>query len=307
MRVVSLIASATEIVTALGCESNLVGRSHECDYPESIKKLPIVTETKFAADGTSYQIDQRIKAILQEGLSVYRVKASLLKELQPEVILTQTQCEVCAVSLKDVEMATCSWLESHPKIVSLHPNSLEDLWKDICKVAQALNIPQKGESLILQLQNRIQFLHQDCLNQLKSRKRKPRVACIEWLAPLMAAGNWVPELVELAGGENLLGEAGKHSPWMDWDQLVRLNPDIIVIMPCGFDIARIQSELFNLTGHPLWKTLSAVQSSQVYLVDGNQFFNRPGPRLVESLEILGEIFYRDPSREKWKGTGWCLA
>jgi len=305
MRVVSMIASSTEIACALGCEELLVGRSHECDYPESVKNLPVTTEIKFVADGTSYQIDERVKAMLQEGLSVYRVKGDLLKELRPDVILTQTQCEVCAVSLKDVEDATCQWLGgSRPQIVSLHPNALEDLWKDISSVALALKVEERGQHLIVSLQKRINELKEQAIQLRLKAGQTPRVACIEWLNPLMAAGNWVPQLVELAGGENLLGEAGKHSPMMSWEKLESLDPDVLVIMPCGFDIARTQTEMFNLTEKSTWKSLKAVREGRVYLVDGNQYFNRPGPRLVESLEILLEIFFPDPSREKFIGGGW---
>ncbi len=291
MRVVSMIASSTEIVCALGCEAQLVGISHECDFPLSIKTLPITTEIKFIADGTSYQIDERVKAILQEGLSVYRVKGDLLKALRPDLILTQIQCAVCAVSLDDVKAATCEWLDLSPKIVSLETNSMNDLWRDIWFVAQALEVENRGKELIDRLKGRLSNLNREALQLTKKLKEPLRVACIEWVNPLMAAGNWVPELVSLAGALNLFGEAGKHSPWMVWQDLVRQNPDVIIVMPCGFDITRTQAEMSNLTGHPEWSSLKAVKEGRVYIADGNQYFNRPGPRLVESLEILMEIFY----------------
>lgn len=304
MKVVSMIASSTEIICALGCENLLVGISHECDFPDSIRHLPITTEVKFIADGKSYDIDQKVKAILQEGLSVYRVKGDLLKELKPDVIVTQIQCEVCAVSRKDVEAATCGWLEFHPEIVSLEPNCLEDLWIDISKVATALQVPEKGNELIARLKKKTHDLKLHAEAHLKKEQKKSRIACIEWLNPLMAAGNWVPELVELAGGENLFGAPGKHSPWMTWEDLQKADADIIVIMPCGFDIARSKTEMFNLTEHPLWKTLKAVQNNKIFIVDGNAFFNRPGPRLIDSLEILIEIFYSAGSAELNEGVGW---
>lgn len=297
-RVVSMIASSTEIVCALGCEHLLVGRSHECDFPESIKKLPVTTEIKFIADGTSYQIDERVKAILQEGLSVYRVKGDFLKTLHPDVILTQTQCEVCAVSLKDVELATQEWMGFQPAIVSLHPNSLADLWKDIASVAKALQIEVCGQELVSKLQKRVQQLQDQALSLVRKNEYKPRVACIEWINPLMAAGNWVPELVELAGGINLLGEAGKHSPYMTWDQLERLDPDIILVMPCGFDIPRTLQELRHPSNSLRWSSLKATQNRNLFIVDGNQYFNRPGPRLVDSLEILIEIFHLQPHNDR---------
>jgi iron complex transport system substrate-binding protein len=298
-----MIASATEIICALGCEENLVGCSHECDYPPSVRKLPITTETKFQADGTSYQIDERIKAILQEGLSVYRVKADLLKKLNPDLIVTQTQCEVCAVSAKDVESATCQWLGIKPEIVSLHPNSMSDLWIDIQRVAAALHVEDKGETLIAQLKDRIEKVR-DQAQKLIQKVEPPRIACIEWIDPLMAAGNWVPELVEIAGGRNLFGEAGKHSPWMTWEQLQASDPDLISLMPCGFDIPRTRSEMNILAKNPIWNSLRAVRENQIYIMDGNQYFNRPGPRLVDSLEIMLEILHLDRIRPRYQGRGW---
>src|SRR5262249_50324532 len=229
MRIVSLIASSTEIVSALGFEQQLVGRSHECDFPPGVKRLPVCTEPKFPTDGTSYEIDQRVKAILQEGLSVYRVKSDLLRELAPDLIITQSQCEVCAVSLKDVEQAVCEVLPSRPRIVSLEPNALDDVWRDIGRVAEALESPAVGAELVRSLQAR--------MAQIGARARAagaPKtVACVEWIEPLMAAGNWMPELVEYAGGRNLFGEAGKHAPWMTFSQLLERDPDVIVVLPCG--------------------------------------------------------------------------
>ena len=287
MRIVSLIASSTEILCALGLEDQIVGRSHECDYPASICRLPSCTETKFNPDGTSYEIDQRVKAILQEGLSVYRVHGERLRELRPDVIVTQTQCEVCAVSERDVEAAVCEFLDSRPRIVSLHPDSLADLWTDIAKVAEACDVVPRGQALIDSLRARIA----DYAAKGARATRRPTVACIEWVEPLMAAGNWVPEQVELAGGRNLFGVAGKHSPYMDAAQLMAADPEIIVIMPCGWDIARSRQELPALQRLPGWASLRAVRAGQVHLVDGNQYFNRPGPRLVDSIEILGQIFH----------------
>jgi iron complex transport system substrate-binding protein len=195
-----------------------------------------------------------------------------------------------------VEDATCEWLDGvRPRIVSLHPNALADLWQDITHVAQALQVEKAGRELIYQLQQRIENLRDRASQLSQAAGAKPRVACIEWLNPLMAAGNWVPELVELAGGENLLGEAGKHSPMMTWESLVALDPDVLIIMPCGFDIPRTESEMFNVTAQPEWPNLKAVRNGRVHIVDGNQYFNRPGPRLVDSLEILIEILYPHPN------------
>ncbi|MDZ7362870.1 MAG: cobalamin-binding protein [candidate division KSB1 bacterium] len=299
-RIVSLIASSTEIVCALGCEEWLVGRSHECDFPESVKRLPICTATKFVTDGTSHEIDQRVKAILQEGVSVYRVDAKQLNQLRPDIIIAQTQCEVCAVSLRDIEAAVCELIDSKPQIVSLQPNALTDVWADIMRVAEALDAPSRGQKLVQQLQQRMDAISQHA----QIIADKPTVACIEWIEPLMAAGNWMPELVQMAGGINLFGEAGKHSPWMTWEQLCEKDPDIIVVLPCGFDIPRTRQEMPALVQKPEWPHLQAVRNRRVFLADGNQYFNRPGPRLVESLEILAEILHPQIFSFHHHGNGW---
>ncbi|MBI2082451.1 MAG: cobalamin-binding protein [Deltaproteobacteria bacterium] len=311
MRILSLIASSTEIVCALGCGDQLVGRSHECDYPKWVSKLPVCTEPKFNTDGTSYEIDQRVKAIVQEGISVYRVDADLLRKLKPDVIVTQDQCEVCAVSLKDVEAAVCEIIPSRPKIVSLKTESLADLWRDIQKVAEALGIAEHGKILVTELKERMERVlsqggRPTRANRSMNISSKPAVACIEWLDPLMAAGNWMPELVEMAGGVNLFGEAGKHSPWMTWEDLVKKDPDIILCLPCGWGIEKVRSEMAVLTERRGWAQLKAVRNKKVYLLDGNQYFNRPGPRLVESLEILAEIFHPEVFNFGFKGSGWVV-
>jgi len=282
-RVISLIASSTEIVCALGLGDQLVGRSHECDYPEWVKRLPQCTEPKFNIEGSSVEIDQRVKAILQEGLSVYRVFAEKLQELQPDVIVTQVQCEVCAVSEKDVEAAVCELIETRPKIVSLNTNA-----------------PENGEKLVAELQGRMRAVEA----KASGLKNKPRVAFVEWIEPLMSCGNWMPTLIEMAGGINLFGEAGKHSPWMTWEDLRAKDPDTIVISPCGYDIRKTREELPSLLAQPGWNELKAVKNGKVFLADGNQFFNRPGPRLVESLEMLAEIFHPEVFSFGHHGQGW---
>lgn len=286
-RVVSLLSSATEIVCGLDCEHLLVGRSHECDYPLSILSLPQCSQPRIDVTGSSREIDERVKSSASQGLSLYDVDGPQLRELAPDVILTQTQCEVCAVSLKDVEAAVCGLLEAPAQLVSLHPNSLADLWRDIRLVAAELGVADRAELLIGRLGGRLARL-QAATRQLGTR---PRVACLEWLDPLMAAGNWVPELVEIAGGDNLFGAAGLHSPWMEWEQLVVADPDVIVALPCGWDIAKATQELLPLAARSGWSELRAVREGRVYVTDGNQYFNRPGPRLVESAEILAEMFH----------------
>ncbi len=299
-RIVSLIASATEIVHALGFGADLVGRSHECDYPPEVLSLPVCTEPKFDVSGSSAEIDRRVKETLQDAVSVYRVHTPVLEALQPDVIITQSQCEVCAVSLRDVEEAVCQMVSSRPQVVALEPNSLADVWEDIRRVAQALGAPERGEALVDRLQARMEAI----ARQAQALAERPRVACIEWIDPLMAAGNWVPELVEMAGGQNLFGQAGQHSPWMTWDDLMAADPDVIVFMPCGFDIARTLEELPVLTQRHGWRRLQAVRNGRVYATDGNAYFNRPGPRLMESLEILAELLHPRIFRFGHQGSGW---
>ena len=298
-RVLSLLSSTTEVVYALGCEDQLVGRSHECDYPPEVMTLPICTKPKFNVDGSSIEVDGQVKSILQNALSVYYINEDLLKELKPDIILTQSQCEVCAVSEKDVKGVVKNITGINPDIISVEPNSVKDIFKDIKIIAEALNVVDKGADLIEFMKNRIRTLK-------KSYDDKPEltVAAIEWIDPLMAAGNWVPELIEIAGGINLFGQAGKHSPWMEYRDLIEKDPQTIIIMPCGYNIQKSIFEIDSLIKQKGWQKINAVQNNKVYITDGNQYFNRPGPRIIESLEILIEIFHDDKTNFKHLDSGW---
>ncbi len=300
LRIVSLIPSATEIVAALGLLDNLVGRSHECDYPLAVSKLPVCTLPKFNPEGTSAEVHDRVTELLQSALSVYQVKTDVLEQLQPTHILTQSQCEVCAVSLTDVEQAIATLTQTQPKLISLQPSTLAEVWQDVNRVAAAFGL--RGEEAIAPYQQRINACVQ--LTQTLPKAAQPTVACIEWPEPLMAAGNWVPELVQLAGGRSLFGTVGQHSPWMRWEDLQAADPDLIILMPCGYDLVKTRQELSPLTQQPGWPSLKAVRSNQVYLTDGNQYFNRPGPRLVDSLEILAEILHPEHFQFGYEQTGW---
>jgi iron complex transport system substrate-binding protein len=303
-RIVSLIASATEIVAGLGFGESLVGRSHECDYPpELVAKIPALTAPRFATDGSSADIDRRVKDVIKDGLSVYRVDGAMLRALAPDVIVTQAQCEVCAVSLADVEAAVAGWVGQTVKIVSCEPNRLEDVWRDIAKVADALGAAARGSALVGRLKARIDTI----ARRAAELPDRPRLACIEWIDPLMAAGNWMPELVALAGGASVFGEAGTHAPWLSWEALAQADPDAVLVMPCGFDIARSLEELPALARRPQWAELKAVKVGRVFVADGNQYFNRPGPRLVESLEILAELLHPEAFRFGHAGRGWVRA
>ncbi len=299
-RIASLLPSCTEIACALGFEDQLVGRSHECDFPPSVAGLPVLTEPKLDKSEPSRAIDDRVKQLVRDGLSVYRVDAERLRELAPSIVLTQDHCEVCAASLADVEKALADWTGARPRILSLDPKCLGDVWGDVTRVAEALGAPERGSALGQELAGRISDVSE---RSLRIRER-PRVACIEWVDPLMAAGNWVPELVTLAGGQSLFGEVGKHSPWLAWEELRAADPDVMVILPCGFDIERSRAELPPLLEQPGFEELAAVRSGRVAVVDGNQYFNRPGPRLVDSLEILAEILHPDHFPANHAGKAW---
>lgn len=285
-RVVSLIASATEIVCALGYGGSLIGRSHECDFPPEVARLPALTAPKFKVEGSSAEIDARVQQIVRDGLSVYRVDGDALKALSPGVIVTQDHCEVCAVSLSDVEAATCTWTGQAVEIVSLKPDSMADVYADIGRVARALGTPEAGDALVGHMQGRIAAVSAKVVG-----RPRPRVAFIEWVEPLMAGGNWMPELIEAAGGNNLFGEAGKHSDWMQWDDLAAADPDVIIVAPCGYGLERCLEELPLLQAKPGWAGLKAVRGGRVYFADGNAYCNRPGPRLAETTELLAEMIH----------------
>lgn len=285
-RIVSLLPSSTEIVCALGLRERLVGVSHECDYPADVAGLPTLTEPKLDPHGTSGDIDLRVREIVQEGLSIYRLRTDTLQELQPDVIVTQDQCEVCAVSLSEVENAVRSFLTLDVSVVSLRPGKLSDIWADIRNIAEAAGRQKNAEKLIRNLQGRLQKVKEKTRHM-----RRPRVVCLEWLNPLMVAGNWIPELVDIAGGEYSLVDAGAHTPPITWDVLAAYRPEVLIITPCGFPIPQSQLDLPQLMAHPLWQTLPAVQKNRVYVADGNAYYNRPGPRIAESAEILAEMLH----------------
>ncbi len=299
-QIVTLLASATEIVCALGYEDALVARSHECDYPASVAKLPAATSSKIDTSQASGDVDNQVKSIVEQGLSVYKVDGDLLRELRPDVIVTQTQCEVCAASPKDIEDAVESWTGTVPNVVSLEPNTLANVWTDIQNVAVALGASERGEKLTGDLQARMAAI------KTKSGEAgsRPSIACIEWIEPLMAGDNWIPELVSMAGGEDVFGAAGEQSPWVSWEALCGKDPDVILILPCGYDIAKSRSEMAPLTSRPDWPDLAAVQGGRVFIADGNQYFNRPGPRLAESLEILAELLHPNLFDFGHQGLGW---
>lgn len=305
LRILSLIASATEIVCALGFRDQLVGRSHECDYPPDVQSLPQATMPRFNVNLSSREIDGQVKKLAREAvaldaLGVYEVRTDALRDLQPTHIVTQSQCDVCAVSERDVHRAVARTTGCESEIVSLEPGALADVWEDILRVASALGATATGIRVVAELQDRMSAI----VDAAKGVSEVPGVAVIEWMDPLMAAGNWMPELVRMARGHCLFGEAGRHSPWMTFDDLTRADPDVVVLSPCGFGIQRTLEDVPFLQAREGWASLKAVRSGRVFATDGNQFFNRPGPRLAESLEILAEILHPDRFDFGHRGTGW---
>ena len=300
MKIVSLLPSSTEIVCKLGFRENLVGVSHECDYPLSVKDLPILTKPRFSPIESSQEIDNSVQDLLKKGLSVYEVNTDLLKKLVPDLIITQAQCEACAVSLNDVKEAVSDWVGNKPDIVSLEPNYLDEVWSDFERVGEKLNSSDSYLKFKSEIEQRLENLKQ----KSQQLSKRPTVVCVEWIVPLMIAANWVPELVDIAGGINMLSKPGSHSHIFKWEEIIESNPDFIIMMPCGFDINRTLEEINILKQKPDWSKLEAVKSNHVFVVDGNQYFNRPGPRLIESAEILFEIFNFNEKSVKALENSW---
>jgi len=286
-RIVSLLPSATEIVCAVGAEGQLVGISHECDFPETIRDRRVLTRSRIDVHGTSRAIDTAVRAVITNALSIYAVDEAALAELAPDVIVTQDLCEVCAVSLDDVRAAVARIAHRDDiQIVSLSPTRLADVLGDIGRVADALGRGEQGATVRAHLEQRIQSLSE----RAARANARPRVVSLEWIDPLMVGGTWMPELIELAGGAAVGAHAGSPAPTIDSAALAALCPDVVVVKPCGFSLERalVERDLIERN------VIAAIgPHARVYVTDGNQFFNRPGPRLVESLEIMAACVHPD--------------
>jgi iron complex transport system substrate-binding protein len=289
-RIASLLASGTEIVYGLGLGDRLVAVSHECDFPAEARLKPVVTRTLVNADATSRAIDEQVRQFSSQSLALYSIDRDKLAELRPDLIITQAQCDVCAVRYADV-VAAVAELEplKHTRVVALNPVRLADVWDDVRRVAEAAGCPQAGEPFRATLRDRVDRVAR--VTESLAADDRPRTVCIEWADPLMAAGNWMPEIVELAGGQNGLTSPGLHSTVTAWEDVVRYDPELLLVMPCGFDLARSAAEIELLRQRPGWESLSAVRSGRVAALDGNAYFNRSGPRLVDSLEILAHLLH----------------
>ncbi|HZU68148.1 MAG TPA: cobalamin-binding protein [Ktedonobacteraceae bacterium] len=326
MRIVSLLASATEMVAALGCLDQLVGRSHECDYPPEVLELPVVSRVQINIEGSSAEIDAQIKALAEaqrmnatntqssialapgdeaafKALSIYAIDIAQLQKLRPDVILTQTQCEVCAVSERDVTRAVQQLTGMEPRVISLSPYRLSDVWEDVLRVGAALGKREQARALVEGYKQRLASL-QEITATKAGLSGKPRVAVLEWLDPLMGAGNWTPELVAYAGGEHVFGEVGQHSPWISWEELQAADPDVLVLSPCGYTIERTLLDVPVLQRHAVWQSLSAVRNGRVYAIDGNAYINRSGPRLVESAQLLARVIWGEQLGIEVDSSAW---
>jgi len=290
LRVVSLLASATEILYELGLGDQVVGVSHECDFPADARSKPRLTRSHVDAAGTSDQIDRQVKDFFATGQPLYERDQRRLGELAPDLIVTQAQCDVCAIQYDEV-MRLVGSLEAlrRTQVVALSPHALSDVFADILRVGRAAGRLATAESCVERLEARVRRVRQATADL--SGSQRPRVVCVEWVEPLMIAANWTPQLVEFAGGENGLSRAGGHSEYFAWRDVLDYDPEVLLLMPCGFDLSRALREVAVLPNHEGWRDLSAVRAGRVFAVDGNAYFNRSGPRLVESLEILAHLFH----------------
>ena len=282
LRVASLLPSATEIVCGLGARASLVGISHECDFPRDVEELPVLTRARLAPVRSSQEIDREVRHVLQNALAVYELELDRLEAARPDVIVTQDLCDVCAVSFQDVCSAVAKLARRDVQIVNLHPTRLSDIWSDIQRVASALDRIELGARVIAQLRARVGAI----ALRAAAATRTPRILSIEWIAPVMIGGMWMPDLIDLAHAEPLVTRSGEHAPTLTREQLEALDPDVVLVKPCGFDLARTLGELPVLRAALPWTTWRAAREGRVFVADGNAYFNRPGPRIVESLEIL---------------------
>ena len=300
MRIVSLIASSTEIVCALGMGDALVGRSHECDFPAWVKRLPAVSRPTFDVGGSSGDIDARVRERLRAGAPLYEIDEPLLASLAPDVIVTQTHCEVCAVSPGDLAHGAPAKLERR-QVVALDTGTVDGILEGFASVANVLGAADAGRTLVAGIRAR--------LASLAERTRalpgpRPSVACLEWIDPLFAMGNWGPELIAVAGGACALGAAGAPSTRLPTDRLRAADPDVIIVAPCGFGVERTLAEMPTLAAQPGWRDLRAVRAGRVYVADGNLYFNRSGPLLFDTPEILAEMLHPTAFAPAHEGAVW---
>lgn len=292
MKIVSLLPSTTEICYALGLGDSVVGVTHECDFPDDAREKPHLT-ANVLPDGehTSAGIDRMIAERVMNGQSIYHLDTNVLEKLAPDLILTQELCEVCAVSYTDV-LAAARTLPKTPEVAAFEPHSIAEILASITEVARLAGVPERGKQVVAELRARL-----DAVAERVVGAEPQRVLCLEWLAPPMAGGHWVPEMVRLAGGVDVLGPEGQPSTYVTWQQIAASDPDVVVVMPCGYDLDATRLAMRELDGVPEWEGLRAVREGRVYPVDGSGYFNRPGPRIIDGVELLARLIHPQPAHE----------
>ena len=287
MRICSLLPSATEVIALLGLTDELVGISHECDYPPSVKNVPIMVEPMVPPHGlASADIDKHVSQLVASGQRLYRLQDHLLRQAQPDLIVCQDLCHVCAVTPDQLYEALRS-MPRQPSVLTLNPNTVHDVIEDVIRIGNAANRSAVGHRLAAELRNRLEAVH----TRLQGTSHRPRVVCIEWLSPLYVAGHWIPEMVQLAGGQDVLAKPGSASRVVTWDEVMSVSPDVLIVMPCGFTVERTQTELFQMMQQPGQWPVSSDLAQHTFLVDASSYFSRPGPRLIDGIELLATILH----------------
>jgi iron complex transport system substrate-binding protein len=286
MRIVSLLPSATEILFALGLDAEVVGVSYDCDFPSQVSQRRVVVDSRIPPGLPSLEIDRRVREYVERGESLYIVNADALKGLAPDLIVTQDLCLVCAASPDDLASVLANF-EKRPRVLSLNPRNLSDVWDDVSKVARETSREDAARKLLAEIQQRLHTLKR----QGKKMSTRPRVAFLEWLEPFYVGGHWVPEMIDLAGGEDVFGRVGAPSFRVELKDIVAAAPDVIVIAPCGYDAEQARKEYCAMTFPPEWDAIPAVRNGRVYAFQANAYASRPGPRLVTGVEALAKTFH----------------
>jgi iron complex transport system substrate-binding protein len=295
LRLVSFLPAATEMVYALGLHDQLVGISHECDFPPAVKTKPVLVRPALALGKmTLREIDLAVAERIRSGGSLYSIDETLLSELKPDLILTQNLCQVCATSGNDL-IDALKWLQPQPEILWMTPHSLPEIFENINELGQATGRGKAAANFVSKLRERLDYIAQ----QVKNISRRPRVFCLEWADPVYCAGHWVPEMVELAGGIDQLARRGTDSVRVQWEDILKWAPEILIFSPCGFNLKKALAQVSHLELQPGWAELPAVRNGRVYTVDANSYFARPGPRVVDGVELLAHLIH--PEFFGWQG------
>jgi iron complex transport system substrate-binding protein len=289
MRIASLLPSATEIACALGLEDSLVGISHECDYPPTVRTKPALIHPRVDPTAPPDEIDRQVREIIGRGESIYSVDVDLLLRLAPDLILTQDLCHVCAATPDDLASALAR-APHQLRVLSMNPHTLRDVWNDVRSVGEATGRAHEASELVRSLEERVAAVERAVRAAPPHNSGRPRVVCLEWLDPLYCGGHWVPEMVEIAGGVDVIGRAGEPSFQITWDQVLAAKPDVVVVMPCGYNAEKARNEFAGLPLPDGWHALPAARHGRVFPVDANSYFSRPGPRLADGVEIMARLF-----------------